>query len=48
VIRDGDRTITAGITLNNEGLCKLKVGETELDHWQVRRMALERLFFGPL
>jgi hypothetical protein len=37
----------ASVTLNNEGLCKLKVGDLELDQWQVRRMALEELFFGP-
>jgi hypothetical protein len=34
------------LTLNNEGLCKLKVnGEGELEQWQVRRMALESFFF---
>jgi hypothetical protein len=38
---------TAGITLNNEGRCKLKVKDIELEQWQVRRLALEKLFFGP-
>jgi hypothetical protein len=47
-IRDGDKCLHAGITLNNDGQCKLKIADAELDEWQVRRMALERLFFGPL
>jgi hypothetical protein len=38
---------TVGITLDNNGRCKLKVKDAELEQWQVRRMALERLFFGP-
>jgi hypothetical protein len=40
---------TVGITLNNEGRCKLKTNKSddELEQWQVRRMALEALFFGP-
>jgi hypothetical protein len=34
------------LTLNNDGACKLKVdGEGEFERWQVRRMALESLFF---
>jgi hypothetical protein len=39
----------ATITLNNEGECKLRLGDDqpELEQWQVRRMALEKLFFGP-
>jgi hypothetical protein len=39
--------LRAAITLNNEGQCKLKIGDEELEQWQVRRMALEELFFGP-
>jgi len=35
----------ASLTLNNEGECKLKVGGVELEQWQVRRKALEGLFF---
>lgn len=44
--KEADMVVT--LTLNNEGRCKLKVnGEEELlDQWQVRRMALENLFFG--
>ena len=38
--------LAATITLNNEGRCKLKIGNDELEHWQFRRMALEALFFG--
>jgi hypothetical protein len=37
---------TIGLTLNNEGLCMLKVNGGELEQWHVRRMALEDLFFG--
>ena len=36
----------AGITLTNEGRCILRIAGEELEHWQVRRMALETLFFG--
>ena len=40
--------LIVALTLNNEGRCKLRVngGEELLDQWQVRRMALEGLFFG--
>ncbi len=34
------------ITLNEEGRCKLVSNGAELEHWQVRRNALDRLFFG--
>ena len=37
---------TATLTLNNEGQCRLKVKDAELEQWQFRRMALEDLFFG--
>jgi hypothetical protein len=39
--------LRATITVNNEGLCKLVVKNEELEQWQVRKMALEKLFFGP-
>jgi hypothetical protein len=42
---DGKLFMTATLTLTNEGECKLKVGDQELDQWQFRRMALENLFF---
>jgi hypothetical protein len=40
------KRLTITLTLNNDGVCKLKVnGEGELERWQVRRMVLESLFF---
>ncbi len=47
-IRDeasGKRYI-AIVLLNEEGRCKLQIDGRELELWQVRRMALETLFFG--
>ena len=38
---------TANVTLDDEGHCKLRVREENLDQWQVRKRALENLFFGP-
>jgi hypothetical protein len=38
---------SATLTLNNEGKCRLLVSDTELTQWQFRRIALEKLFFGP-
>jgi hypothetical protein len=47
VVCTGDEIIlTATITLNHEGRCMLRVDEEEVEQWQVRRMALEDLFFG--
>lgn len=34
------------VTLNNEGQCRLKVGQEELEEWQVLKRALEGFFFG--
>jgi hypothetical protein len=39
-------SFTVTLTLNNEGRCKLRVNEAELEQWQVRKMALEDIFFG--
>lgn len=50
VIKNGERTLfKARITLNHAGQCRLKTEDDgpELELWQVRRMALEKLFFGP-
>lgn len=43
---DGKIFLTATLTLNNDGECKLKVGDKELEHWQFLRLALEDFFFG--
>jgi len=40
------KQLTITLTLNNDGVCKLKVdGEGEFERWQVRRRVLESLFF---
>jgi hypothetical protein len=36
---------SGSLTLTNDALCRLRVGDEELDEWQVLRRALERLFF---
>src|SRR5208282_17987 len=46
VCRGAEIKLTATITLNNQGECMLQVDGEELEQWQVRRMALEDLFFG--
>jgi hypothetical protein len=38
-------TMVATLTLNNEGECRLRVGEEELQLWQFCKRALEGLFF---
>ena len=41
------KTLRATLTLHAAGECRLQVdGEQELSQWQVRRLALESLFFG--
>lgn len=48
VYDDRDQLLrSASLTLNNEGKCRLLVGDSELTQWQFRRLTLERLFFGP-
>lgn len=34
------------VTLNNQGQCRLRVGQEELEEWQVMKKALECLFFS--
>jgi hypothetical protein len=47
VTNRADATILEGsLTLNDEGQCRLKVGEKELTFWQFRKRALEGLFFN--
>lgn len=41
----GDKLFDVTLTFNDQGECKLNVDEKERDLWQVRRMALEDLFF---
>jgi hypothetical protein len=47
-IRDeaSGKTYVAVAILNDEGRCKLQIDGKELELWQVRRIALETLFFG--
>jgi hypothetical protein len=40
-----DLDITAVVTLDVNGGCRLVVGEAMYSDWEVRRMALEQLFF---
>lgn len=44
----GDETniLSAAVTLNDEGECRLRIGDKSYALWQVRHMALEKLFFG--
>lgn len=48
VSNENETKFTATLSLNNQGRCVLKVGNAELEQWQVRRMALESLFFGAV
>jgi len=49
VARNDEETfsLTAILTLNSKGECRLLVEGDELEQWQFRRMALERMFFAP-
>jgi hypothetical protein len=38
-------TFTGTVTLCDDGECRVKIGDQEHDLWQVRKMALEDLFF---
>jgi hypothetical protein len=42
---DIDVDLTAIVTLDPSGACKLVIGEAMYSDWEVRRMALEHLFF---
>jgi len=46
-VEDGHGTIIfeAGVTLNDQGRCLLQVDGKEYESWQVRRKALDELFF---
>jgi hypothetical protein len=43
---DGTTVVEATLTLNDDGDCRLKAGNSELSCWQFRKRALEDLFFG--
>lgn len=36
------------ITLNDDGQCRLRVGNKDLEFWQFRRSALEAILFEPV
>jgi hypothetical protein len=42
---DLDVDFTAVVTLDLTGLCRFVVGEAVYSEWEIRRMALEQLFF---
>jgi hypothetical protein len=45
-IKNQNEEFSVTLTLNKEGRCKLRVDDgEELEQWQVRRIALEKLFF---
>ena len=46
--KDSRELFVIDVTLNNEGFCRLTVSgkEGDFEQWQVRKMALEKLFFG--
>jgi hypothetical protein len=43
---EGARMFSADVTISDEGECKLKIDDEEKELWQVRKMALENLFFA--
>lgn len=42
---NGKTVITATPTLSDDGVCRLKIGDVECELWQLRKRALEKLFF---
>ena len=47
-VKDANRTVIlkATLTLGNDGVCRFRVGEEELESWQLRKKLLESMFFG--
>jgi hypothetical protein len=39
---------SAGVELNEEGRCMLRINNQNYEHWQARKMALSDLFFAGL
>jgi hypothetical protein len=50
VTDDQTRQIVVGgrLTLSNDGVCRIKVKDSELEFWQFRRAALESMLFEPV
>ena len=44
--RNGNEKFSATLTLNDDGECKVKIRDQERELWQMRRAALEDLFFN--
>jgi hypothetical protein len=45
-VKQSDKILfTARVTLSDEGECVFKIGDKEYESWQVRKIALEDLFF---
>lgn len=42
---EGIPSFSGTLTLNADGECRVKVEDSEYELWQIRKMALERLFF---
>lgn len=42
---DSDKAVHATLTINDEGECVAKINGQERNFWQLRKMALEDLFF---
>jgi hypothetical protein len=42
----GDLHLEGVVSLGDDGRCRLKIGNEELDEWQVLKRSLEHLFFG--
>ena len=49
LVRDdkGNQLFEVTLTFTDEGNCRLNVNDQPREPWQVRRMALEELFFAP-
>jgi hypothetical protein len=44
--QDGKVIVSAGITLDENGECRARVGGKEMEFWRLRQLALEDLLFG--
>jgi hypothetical protein len=49
LVRDdkGNELFEVTLTFTDDGKCRLNVSDQPREFWQVRRMALEELFFAP-